>query len=95
MTTKVLTWKVRTARAILALSLTPLKLIAVNNANTNITPIHGGKGKLTSPAKYEVAVAAETTEVAAKSRIRRTAPTKANVFVETFILCGQRQKDAI
>ena len=45
-----------------------------------------GKGSKTSPARYDTAVAADTTDVAAKSRSSNDAPIIASVLEETFNL---------
>jgi len=52
-----------------------------------IAPTHVGKGSdVTSPERYTADAAAETMAVAAKSRRRRAAPIRANVFVDTLSL---------
>ena len=45
-----------------------------------------GKGRLVSPARYDAAVAAETTAVTDASRRVNAAPNKANCFEETLSL---------
>lgn len=70
--------------AIRALSLTPVKHTAARRTNTKIAPTNVGNGNVTSPAKYDAAVAAETTLVEVKSRRRRAAPSVERDLVETF-----------
>jgi hypothetical protein len=60
--------------------------------NTKMAPTYGEKGILTSPARYAVAVAAEVTIVAMKSKSNNTAATKARNFVETFRLYDKTSK---
>ena len=81
-----LTWNVKTARAMRALSFTPPRLIAVKTTKTRTKPTKVEKGRDTSPARYSMAVAADTTEVAEKSNKRSTAPTSAIFFDDTLSL---------
>jgi hypothetical protein len=69
-----------------ALSFTPERLIKVNIIRTKRAPTKVGNGRVTSPARYEAAVAADTTDVDAKSSKRSAAPTRANDFVDTLRL---------
>ena len=47
-------------------------------ASTSKARIYTGNGSLTSPAKYVAAVAADTTEVAEKSKRSTAAPSRAS-----------------
>lgn len=58
----------------------------MNITSTKIGPTKDGNGRDTSPARYEAAVEADTTDVEAKSRRRRAADTKADDLVETLSL---------
>ena len=62
---KKLTWKIRTIKARRALSLIPERPIRVNIPSIIMAPTKVGKGRATSPARYEEAVAADTTDVEA------------------------------
>jgi hypothetical protein len=61
--------------------LTSAKTPTITAAATNV-----GNGSVSSPARYEAAGAAETTELAVKSRRRSAAPTRAMDFRVTLIL---------
>ena len=64
----------------------PLRLIRVNIIRINRAPTTTGKGRVTSPERYDIAVAAETIDVDAKSSKSRDAPIKAKFFDEAFNL---------
>ena len=78
----------RSVRATRALSRSPLRLMRVKISRTSRVPTTAGKGKVSSPARYEMAVAAETTDVAAKSNSNRAAPIRAMDLEDTFSLSG-------
>lgn len=80
------TWNVATTKAIRAPSLMPVRLIRVKITRMQAAPTKTGNGSDTSPERYEAAVAAEITEVDAKSNIRRAAPIKASDLVDIFSL---------
>ena len=65
MGSKRLTWKDSTIKARRALSLFPERPIRVNIASMIMAPTKVGKGRVISPARYEAAVAADTTDVEA------------------------------
>lgn len=80
------TCKLKSANASLALSRSPLKLMSKNIMRIMREPTTTGKGSVTSPARYDTAVAADTTDVAAKSRSSSDAPIMASVLDEMFNL---------
>jgi hypothetical protein len=67
-----------------ALSFTLLSPTATKMTRKKIAPTNEGNGNLTSPARYEAAVADVTTEVVVKSNSRREAPNVDKYFEETF-----------
>src|ERR1700722_9913749 len=69
-----------------ALSFTPHKLMVAKTTRMKLEPAKVENGKGTSPARYATAVAADTTDVAAKSSRRRTAPTRASFLEDTLRL---------
>ena len=79
-------WNARTTKAIRALSLRPVRLTRAKMIKTSAAPTKAGKGSTTSPPRYDDAVAADTTDVLAKSRSRSAAPSKASGLRDTFNL---------
>ena len=87
------TWNARIPNAVLALSLSPRRLMTSGKiANINV-PTNFGKGNVVSPATYSAAVAADTTEVVEKSSKAMAPPVKATAFLVAFILPDKKRRE--